>query len=535
MHETRQTASTGGTRRAATAGEDALIRENRALLNVCDLYDRTAAWLIALILLALALTLRLWGLGTVHELIFDETYYVKDAYTLTQNGVEMSWPEDPNPAFERGEVDTYHHQDGAYVVHPSLGKWLIGLGMMALGPESAWGWRISVAILGSLSVPMLMLITRRLFRSTMVGAIAGLLLAIDGMHIVQSRTSLLDLPLMFFALAGFGALLIDRDRSREILAVQAARLQAAGQALDLRTGLRPWRITAGVLLGMACAVKWSGLYFLAVFGIMTVLWDWWARRRLAEPQWASRGLVREAIPAFLQTVGTAFLVYIASWAGWFASDLGHKRHWASEEGRSSGIGAIDALRSLWEYHREAYTFHVGLNSEHTYQANPLLWPLMLRPTNYYYRSYEFGQKDCLVAECSSHILAVGNPLIWWFGSLAVIAALILGLIWRDGRALAALTGIIGGYLPWLMYMDRTIFTFYAVVFEPWLIMCLACAFGLLIGPLSADRDRRLAGALFATSLLTLIVLVSAFLWPIWSGQVIDHQQWQWRMWLPGWT
>ncbi len=87
-----------------------------------------------------------------------------------------------------------------------------------------------------------------------------------------------------------------------------------------------------------------------------------------------------------------------------------------------------------------------------------------------------------------------------------------------------------------MYMDRTVFTFYAVVFEPWLVLCLAYVLALIIGPRGgADHERRLAGGLFAGSLLVLIVLVSAFFWPIWTGQVIDFEQWRWRMWLPTWT
>src|SRR5699024_753987 len=128
---------------------------------------------------------------------------------------------------------------------------------------------------------------------------AGLLLAIDGMHLVHSRTSLLDLPLTFFALAGFGALLIDRDRFRERLAVETARLQTAARPpapLGVSGGWRPWRLLAGLLLGMACSVKWSGLYFLAVFGIMTVLWDWWAGGTIARPPGFGGGRGRDASP-----------------------------------------------------------------------------------------------------------------------------------------------------------------------------------------------------------------------------------------------
>src|SRR5690606_21816388 len=125
-----------------------------------------------------------------------------------------------------------------------------------------WGWRISSAVLGAVAVLMLTFIARRLFRSTTAGLIAGLLFAVDGMALVHARTSLLDPFLMVFALAAFGALLVDRDLFRERLALAAARMHLAAEAppqLGVPGGLRPWRLTAGALLGMACAVKWSGL------------------------------------------------------------------------------------------------------------------------------------------------------------------------------------------------------------------------------------------------------------------------------------
>ncbi|MFC7458433.1 dolichyl-phosphate-mannose--protein mannosyltransferase [Brachybacterium sp. GCM10030267] len=515
----------------------ALLSSYRRRLKTFDLPLSRLAWAGAMALFGLALVLRLWGLGSIGELIFDETYYVKDGYALTQEGVEMSWPDEHDSVFEAGDVDTYE-DTGSYVVHPPLGKWLIGGGMTLLGADNAWGWRISSAMLGAVAVLMLARIGRRLFRSTTVGLIAGLLLAVDGMHLVHSRTSLLDPFVMFFALAAFGALLIDRDRFREHLALQAVKLHGAVETeprLGVSGGWRPWRLFAGALLGMACSVKWSGIYFVAVFGIMTVLWDWWARRSVGQRRWLLGGLVKDAIPAFFATVGTALMVYLASWAGWFASAIGYNRHLAAEQGAATGFGPLDSLISLWLYHRQAYDFHIGLDSEHPYQANPLGWPLMLRPTNFYYRSYEYGENGCEVAECASHILDVGNPLIWWLGSLAVLVTLVIAILRRDGRAWAALAGIAAGYLPWLLYLDRTIFTFYAVVFEPWLLLCLAYVLGLVIGPPGADAERRLAGGLFAGSLLVLIVLVSAFFWPIWTGQVIDLEQWRYRMWLPGWT
>lgn len=509
----------------------------RRRLHATGPTDTRAGWLWALGVTALALVLRLWGLGRIHSLIFDETYYVKDGYTLWHNGTEMAWPQTPDPAWNAGRVDTYLHQ-GEYVVHPPVGKWVIGAGEALLGADNPWGWRISVALLGTASVLLVARIGRRMFRSTAVGTIAGLLLAVDGLHLVMSRTGLLDLVLSFFVLAAFGCLLRDRDAFRTRLATVAGRAEARGETLSrlgIRGGLRPWRLSAGVLLGLACGVKWSGLYVLAVFGILTVVWDWWARRRVGERRWLENGLFRGGIWAFVSMVGGALVTYLAGWSGWFATDTGYDRHWAETEGgHAGGNGVLNALRSLWHYHSEAYDFHVHLHTPHPYQASPLGWLLQLRPTNFYYREFDAGQAGCRAARCAAQVTSLGNPLIWWLGTAAILVCLVTAIVWRDGRPIGALAGLAGGYLPWLLYLHRTIFTFYSVVYEPFLVLCLAYAFGLLLGPRSADRDRRLAGGLFVGSLLTLIIMVSAFFWPIWTGQTLPLSQWHWRMWLPTW-
>ena len=65
---------------------------------------------------------------------------------------------------------------------------------------------------------MLARITRRLTGSTLLGCVAGLLMALDGLELVLSRTAILDIIVMFWVLAAFGLLVIDRDRTRARLA-----------------------------------------------------------------------------------------------------------------------------------------------------------------------------------------------------------------------------------------------------------------------------------------------------------------------------
>ena len=75
----------------------------------------------------------------------------------------------------------------------------------------------------------------------------------DGMEFVLSRTGILDIFLMTFVLAAFGAMLIDRDMSRSRLA-QAVVLRPGDEA-GPELGIRKWRVLAGLLIGLACAVK----------------------------------------------------------------------------------------------------------------------------------------------------------------------------------------------------------------------------------------------------------------------------------------
>ena len=172
-------------------------------------------WLGPLVIAVLGGFIRFWQLGRPHQLVFDETYYVKQGVSMLDHGVEMQWKgdgEEVDPSFTSGTTAVFKTDQGDMVVHPPVGKWIIAFGEWIFGSTSSFGWRFSVALLGTLSILMVGRIARRLFRSTYLGMISAFLTAFEGHHFVHSRTGLLDLILMFFALAAFGALLIDRDR-----------------------------------------------------------------------------------------------------------------------------------------------------------------------------------------------------------------------------------------------------------------------------------------------------------------------------------
>jgi dolichyl-phosphate-mannose--protein O-mannosyl transferase len=389
-----------------------------------------------------------------------------------------------------------------------------------------------VALTGTLAVLVVARTDRRLFRSTLLGCTAGLLLALDGIAFVHSRTALLDPLVMFWGLVAFAALVIDRDRARQRLADQLDAVSAGRFGPGL--GWRPWRLLAGLALGMACATKWSGVYFVAVFGLMTVLWDMGARRTAgARRPWLG-ALVRDAGPAFLSLVVVALAVYLASWTGWFLADDDDAfyRGWATENPGPPPVP--DALYSLWHYHHEAWNFHTGLESYHPYRSNPWGWLVLARPVSYFYKGFADGQGGCSVDQCSQAVTALGTPAIWWAACLALPVLVYLWAGRRDWRAGAILAGVAAGYLPWFVYQERTIFSFYAVAFVPYLCLAIALCLGLVLGPRTASASRRQWGAAVAGAYLLLVVANFAYLLPVISAQVLPYADWYSRMWWKSW-
>ncbi|WP_082492091.1 phospholipid carrier-dependent glycosyltransferase [Leifsonia sp. Root4] len=492
----------------------------------------------------LAAVLRLWDLATPHSLVFDETFYVKDAYTLLNNGYESTWPEGADASFNSGDTDVFTGE-GSFVVHPPLGKWIIALGLAAFGADNAVGWRIGTVVVGVLAVFLLTVIARRLFSSTIVAVIVGFLFAVDGHAIVMSRVALLDGILMFFALLGFGAILLDRSwHEKRLGAWLSERRQraAAGLVAEPSWGpalwWRPWLLAAGLAFGLAASVKWSGLYFLAAFGLYVVVVDALARRRAGVPFWASAAVLKQGPVSFLLLVPIALATFITSWTGWFVTAGGFYRSWASEAG-NAWTGAMawvpESVQSFWHYQLAAYNYHVGLSTPHPYQANPLTWLFMTRPTSMYYEGSTLGESGCQFDACSAAILSVANPLIWWSATAAVFYLVYRVVRYREWQIGLILMGMVAGYLPWLMYLDRTVYQFYTIAFEPYMLLALGVVISLVLGTRDDVWWRRQRGVSLVSIFLIFVVLVSAFFYPIWTGQRVPFWFWNLHMWLPGWV
>ena len=397
----------------------------------------------------IAFLIRVFHLGTPKGLVFDEIYYVDGARDYLKYGVEVT----------KGAPE--------FIVHPPVGKWLIAAGIKLFG-DHEFGWRIAVAVAGTLTIYLTARIAQRIFHENKWANLAALLMVIDGLNLVMSRTALLDIFLTLFVL------------------------------LSVNAWLKGKYLNFAIYLGLAMGCKWSALYFIIAFLALELI--------------LNRNLIR-VIRVGVTSIG----IYLLTWFGWFTSTLGWDR-----DSRSNPIS------SLIYYHKEMLGFHTGLTEKHAYQANPWSWLIMGRPTSFFYES----PKGCGSKSCAQEVLAIGTPLLWWLGALAVVFLIGVNLhnfAMRDFdlSSLIPFLGIAAGYLPWFFFQKRTVFTFYAIVFEPFLILAI-----VLLAKLAYEYDERLK---YLIGLIVIAIAINfVYFLPIFTGQITTYDAWFARMWWSSW-
>ena len=419
-------------------------------------------WVYALGFAAFGLILRLWNLDSPKGKVFDEIYYATNAESLLQNGIEI----DSKSGLAQ------------FIVHPPTGKWLIAIGIKLFG-YNEFGWRFAAAIIGSISIILMYFTAKKLFNNKLLSVFATALISLDGLHLVHSRIALLDIFLLFF--------------------IQIAVLAFLHS--------KYW--ISALSLGLACSVKWSGLYVLIALAFYVLVLDI-RRNHYLGSQFPIREMIRKSLFfRFLQFGIFPVVIYVASWFSWFVTNTGWDRNYSS-----------NPLFSLWHYHSEILNFHTKLTEEHPYSANPWSWLIQGRPTSFFYET----PKSCGGASCSQEILALGTPILWWAATLALIVTIGYWVSKREWQAEILLVVIGASYLPWFAIQERTMFSFYAVAFEPFLLLTVVYLLSKIV-----RYQRRIA------IIFTAIVLVNfLYFLPIFLGLPITYNSWSDRMWLPSW-
>ncbi|WP_084614522.1 dolichyl-phosphate-mannose--protein mannosyltransferase [Nakamurella lactea] len=493
--------------------------------------DRLRGWIVTAVITAIGAVVRFWNLGAITDggtPIFDEKYYALNAYEMTRlGGIEE------NPAY-------------GLVVHPPLGKQLIAIGEMLFG-YNGFGWRFASAVAGTICILLIIRVARRLTGSTLLGGIAGILLICDGVSHVNARVALLDVFQELFVLAAFACLLVDRAQVRDRLARAVAEgAPGLDSPYGIKLGARWWRFGTGLTLGLATSIKWSGIYWIAFFGVMSIIWDILARREAGVRRPVLGTVRRDLLPSLWSYVVIGIGTYIASWWAWFRSVSG----WArsnyvadTQDWDSQTLHSIANLwhNTLWQWTWKMLDFHSNLLTptnpadRHPWESKPWTWPMGTRPV-LYYAPADAPAPGCGdgVQNCVRRIFLIGTPMMWW------IALFVLGwALWRaigrlDWRYMAVLVGYGAGYLPWFVNLDRQMYFFYATPFAPFLILGIVLMLGDILGSRRFGVERRMLSLGVVALYVGLVVANFIWLWPILNGVPITPEHLRMETWIPSW-
>ncbi len=131
---------------------------------------------ILILILLTSLFLRLFRLDYPEKFVFDEVYHAFTAQEYLKNNKEAwEWWTTPPPgvAFEW--------------THPPLAKEIMAISMYVLKSDSGWAWRLPGVLMGTISVYLVYLLGKKLFKNDTPALLAAFLFSLDGLNFVQSR------------------------------------------------------------------------------------------------------------------------------------------------------------------------------------------------------------------------------------------------------------------------------------------------------------------------------------------------------------
>lgn len=349
--------------------------------------------------------------------------------------------------------------------HPALRNLLVywSIQLFGSGVVGVKGWCV---LFGTLSIPLLAVVTRRLAGSAAAALIAALLWTIEPLAIDFSRQGINDIYLAFFPLLGIWC------------------------ALRHDEGSPPrWLVASGVAFGLGLASKWSVVFPMAVTGglLLSSLY----RARLGAPRLAGR-------LSFLvcSLVVLPLTVYLLTFYPWF--------------GRGYSLAEWPILQKAM--YRET-KLHTGYHE--TIQGDHRAWEWFVRPVTYketfFVRTDEQEPlRSPNVEENVVLLLAVANPLVWLMVLPAGAWTAWRAIRTRDRMLCYMVVLFVISYLPFAA-AQRPVWVNTAVAVLPFAFMLLGYALRDILGS-STSRRRVLA------VYLAVVLIISAPLYLLAIGK-----------------
>jgi len=353
------------------------------------------------------------------ETMFDEVYFTRTAVQY----LNLQWPYE--------------------WTHPPLGKIIISSGIAVFG-LNPFGWRIMGVIFGTLMIPIIFLLGKKMFNSYIGGFSAAFLFTFDFMHFSEARLGITDTYVVFFSLL-----------SQLFFFIYLSNVIKKGWR---NVGVMPLFLSF-VFFAFGFSTKWLVLFgFLGELALLITL-------RFSELAKNKDGLLAKLYILFDRPYTHMVLFSLLSIGIYFVTYLPDLL-----VGRTF-TGIFSLQNSMYSYHAAP----IGL--DHPYSSPGWSWPIIGKPLWVYV--------SVLPGSMRSTVSLFGNPAVWWVGFIAIIlltsfilSKIITGFKLRQMPKLevSAVFLMVVFFAQWLPYafVSRGLFIYHYYANVP--IICLGSAY-----------------------------------------------------------
>ena len=328
--------------------------------------------------------------------------------------------------------------------HPPLGKIFIAIGVLIFG-MNPFGWRIVGTLFGVALIPVMYILGKKVFGQRFFAFFAAFLMMFDFMHFTQTRIATIDsYATMFVTLMYYFMYDYYVNKSYR---------------LGYKPSLKPLFLS-GLFFGIGAASKWVCIYAgaglaLLFFAVKYMEYRDYRMMLRKEPEerepWVKKFVSLYVNKTFLWCilffVIIPLIIYTLSYIPYLLV-----------EGNDWHV-IIDNQKFMYKYHSKDV-----VSADHDFASAWWTWPLLIRPMWFY-------DGDGLPQGMASSIVTMGNPAVWWVGTLAVFTAAVIAIRKRDKRMVPIFVAIIFQYLPWV-FVARTTFIYHFFTVVPFMIISI---------------------------------------------------------------
>ncbi len=438
-----------------------------------------------LIILALSLAAHFAFFGHPAKTVFDEVHFGKF-------------------------VSAYFTGEYYFDIHPPLGKLIIagmakisnfepGFSFETIGQkytDSSYKWlRFLPSLAGSLLPIVIFLIALELGVSQRFAFLAGLLIILENSLLVQSRLILLDSFLLLFGFLGILFYLKSKNINYKRSPITNSY----------------YLFLAGAFSSLASLVKWTGFSFL---GLILIFYFWHWLKSKNKKKIAMKGAV------FL--IAIPFLIYFLIFAIHFSlldkPGPGNAFHPADFQ-------EMSLFEKFIELNSEIYQSNARLTATHPYSSQWYEWPFMTRPVYYWNGQSQENPEADPSDRYGARIYLIGNPLIYWLSTIAVIYFTLY--LFRNRKNLNYSLLAAGYWLNLLpfIFIGRVMFLYHYFT---------SLIFGVLILAYSLDKSDFKENKIAFNAILAGSIILFLFFSPLTYGFSIPEWYYNLLVWLPSW-